>query len=219
MGPAMAALLWGGLCHPRRCDLNPIGKQDIFQYLHISKMWSGAHWHAVAPAHFLPVSEVCLGLAAGLFPPNVGGPLHVPGSLVAASTGSPCCQTTHPGGARINPSPGSGVLAAQSNHYLLLLCGISLWGPERMLAPSWQILGCHLGWEPLRLLHHQASMSNCSACHWIHLVILWGNDIGVQLLSQELFNARVKRGRALQVLFLWSGPVSWVICSLLIPQA
>ena len=65
----------------------------------------------------------------------------LPWSSVATSARSPCCQISYPGGARTNPSLGSGVLVVWSNHYPLWLCGISIWESEKMphtlLANSW----------------------------------------------------------------------------------
>ena len=86
--------------------------------------------------HFPPVGEVHLGSVAELYLPMIGRPLHKSGSSEAMSARSPGCQIAYPGGAGINPCPGSRVPVAWNSHYLLLMCGISPWVPERMPVPS-----------------------------------------------------------------------------------
>ena len=76
VGPAVSAFSLGGLHQSRWCDLHLIGGWDIFQNSLIGECGQGLH-HMT---HFPQVHEACLGSVAGLFQPNVGGPLHRPGS-------------------------------------------------------------------------------------------------------------------------------------------
>ena len=144
MGSAMASLPWGWPCHPRRCDLKPIGRQDVFQHLHISKCGQGLHSTSQLQHTFCKLAKLTWGRWLGLFCPMLEGLCVCQGLLQLHQMKVLVCQIACLRGARINPGPGSGVLVVQSNH-LLSLHGILLWGPERMPAPSWQILGCHLG--------------------------------------------------------------------------
>ena len=82
-------------------------------------MWLEVPWLIRSLAHFLPFGKAHLGLVAGLFPPNVGGLWHKPGSFEAASANSPGCQISYPGVEGTGPCPGSGMLVAQSSQSLL----------------------------------------------------------------------------------------------------
>ena len=142
--PAIAAFSLGGLCQSRGCDLQPIGGQDIFQNFLIGEWSQGLHHMLKLQYTSHQLVRLAWGQWLGFFLPNVGGPLHKPGSSGAVSAGSNGCWIAYPGGAGISPYLGNGVLAAQSIHYLPLMHGILPCIPERTPTPSWQIPRYHL---------------------------------------------------------------------------
>ena len=125
-GSAMSAFPWGGLLHPRGCYLNPIGGWNIFQNLHISTCGQELYSISKLQHTFHQLGRLTWGQWLGFFPPNVGGPLHKPGSFEVTSANSLGHQTTYPGVTGIDPCPVSGMLVVWSSHSLLLRRGISL---------------------------------------------------------------------------------------------
>ena len=69
MGPALAAIPCGGHCHPRGCDINPVGRLGIFQYPHISKCGQGLHSTLYLQHTFCQSVRFILGWWLGFFHP------------------------------------------------------------------------------------------------------------------------------------------------------
>ena len=226
--PAAGCIVFGqGPTNLDGCDLLPNWRAGHLPELLHWWMLSGAPSYVTkAPAHFLPVGKAHLGLVAGLFLPIVGGPLHRQGSSGAMSARSAGCQITYPGGAGISPCLGSGVLVVQCGVVIIYLwCMASHLGYLKGCLPSsLHTPGYHLGQEPPWVLATRLACLAPVLCHLIHLVLLWGEGLGVieihwrlsptpipgwrcLLSSQELLDVGINRGQALKVLLPWSGPI------------